>query len=83
MLPATQRATEVLFVPRPEATAEDDGWMLSLCHDGPSRRAFVAVYDPARLEDGPIARAWFDHHVPITFHGTFGRDLLPPLFPRG
>lgn len=73
LLPS-QRATEPLFVPRPSsqgATREDDGWLLSLCHDGPSDRAFVAVYDAQRLEAGPIARAWFDHQIPITFHGTF------------
>lgn len=70
-LPASQRATEPLFVPRPGATAEDDGWIVTLCHDGPSDRAFVAVYDAKRLPDGPVARAWFDHQVPITFHGRF------------
>jgi all-trans-8'-apo-beta-carotenal 15,15'-oxygenase len=67
----TQRVTEPLFVPRPNATAEDDGWLLALSHDGPSNRAFLAVYDAARIPDGPIARAWFDHQVPITFHGTY------------
>lgn len=71
LLPATQRVTEPLFVPRPNATREDDGWVLALSHDDPSDRAFVAVYDAARIPDGPIARAWFDHQVPITFHGTF------------
>lgn len=70
-LPATQRATEPVFVPRPGGTREDDGWLLVLCHDGPSSRAFAAVYDAARVADGPLARAWFDHHVPITFHGVF------------
>ena len=70
-LPPTQHATEPLFVPRPGATADDDGWVVALCHDAPSRRAFAAVYDARRLADGPIARAWFDHHIPITFHGTF------------
>jgi all-trans-8'-apo-beta-carotenal 15,15'-oxygenase len=70
-LPASQRATEPLFVPRPGAAAEDDGWVLSLCHDGSSRRAFLAVFDAQRLGAGPVARAWFDHQIPITFHGTF------------
>jgi all-trans-8'-apo-beta-carotenal 15,15'-oxygenase len=70
-LPATQRTTEPLFVPRPGAPTEDDGWIVALCHDDPSDRAFVAVYDAQRLPDGPIARAWFDHQVPITFHGLF------------
>jgi all-trans-8'-apo-beta-carotenal 15,15'-oxygenase len=70
-LPAGQRATEPLFVPRPGATREDDGHVLTLCHDGASRRAFLAIYDAARLPDGPVATAWFDHHVPVTFHGRF------------
>ena len=85
-LPGTQRASEPIFVPRPGASREDDGWVLAMCHDEPSiasrasspagspdarGRAFVAVYDAARLPDGPVARAWFDHHVPITFHGGF------------
>jgi all-trans-8'-apo-beta-carotenal 15,15'-oxygenase len=73
VLPATQRVTEPLFVPRANATGEDDGWLLALSHDGPTNRAFLAVYDAARIPDGPIARAWFDHQVPITFHGTFVR----------
>jgi all-trans-8'-apo-beta-carotenal 15,15'-oxygenase len=75
-LPSTQRATEPLFVPRPGSTAEDDGWVIALCHDGPSNQAFAAVYDAARLEDGPLARAWFDHQIPITFHGTFAYGLV-------
>jgi all-trans-8'-apo-beta-carotenal 15,15'-oxygenase len=73
VLPDTQRITEPLFVPRANARLEDDGWLVALAHDGPSNRAFIAIYDAARLPDGPIARAWFDHQVPITFHGTFAR----------
>ncbi|MEO8550165.1 MAG: carotenoid oxygenase family protein [Kofleriaceae bacterium] len=60
-LPAHQRATEPLYV---------DGYLMSLCHE--HDRAFVAVYDVARIPDGPVAKIWIDHHVPITFHGTFG-----------
>jgi len=61
-LPADQRATEPLLV---------DGHLLSLCHT--SDRAFVAVYDARRIPAGPVAKIWLDHHVPITFHGTFAR----------
>lgn len=43
--------------------------LLALCHT--RDRAFVAVYDAARIPDGPIAKIWLDHHVPITFHGVF------------
>jgi all-trans-8'-apo-beta-carotenal 15,15'-oxygenase len=73
MLPDTQRVTEPLFVPRTGATREDDGWLVALSHDEPTNRAFLAVYDAERIPDGPFARAWFDHQVPITFHGTFDR----------
>lgn len=59
-LPAGEAATEPLCV---------GDHVLSLCHT--AGRAFVAVYDAARLPDGPVARIWLDHHVPITFHGTF------------
>lgn len=63
-LPDDVRATEPIYV---------DGHMLSLCHtDG---AAYVAVYDAARIPDGPVAKIWLDHHVPITFHGTFHPTL--------
>jgi all-trans-8'-apo-beta-carotenal 15,15'-oxygenase len=59
-LPGDQRATEPLYV---------DGHLVSLCHM--RDRAFVAVYDATKIPDGPVAKVWLDHHVPITFHGTF------------
>ncbi|HEY0191534.1 MAG TPA: carotenoid oxygenase family protein [Kofleriaceae bacterium] len=59
-LPADERITEPLYV---------DGYLLALCHA--TDRAYVAVYDAARIPDGPVAKLWLDHHVPITFHGTF------------
>lgn len=59
-LPSHQRATEPVYA---------DGYLLSLCHE--ADRAFVAVYDVARIPDGPVARVWIDHHVPITFHGIY------------
>lgn len=59
-LPAGQLATEALRV---------GDHVLALCHV--AGRAFVAVYDARRLPDGPVAKIWIDHHVPITFHGTW------------
>ncbi|HEY3801516.1 MAG TPA: carotenoid oxygenase family protein [Kofleriaceae bacterium] len=74
-LPRTQRTTEPLFVPRADGGGGGGGYIVALQHDGPTNRAFAAVYDAARLPDGPIARAWFDHQIPITFHGTFASRL--------
>lgn len=62
-LPAGVRGTEPVWA---------EGYLLSLCHL--KDRAYVGVYDPARIPDGPVAKIWIDHHVPITFHGSFARS---------
>jgi all-trans-8'-apo-beta-carotenal 15,15'-oxygenase len=61
-LSAGERASEPLFV---------DGHLLVLCHQHGA--AYLGVYDAARISDGPTAKIWIDHHVPITFHGTFAK----------
>lgn len=61
-LPAGERASEPIYV---------DGHVLVLCHTVGA--AYVGIYDAARIPDGPVAKVWIDHHVPITFHGTFHR----------
>lgn len=61
-VPADERITEPLHV---------DGYLLALAHG--RDRAYVAVYDAERIPDGPVAKIHLDHHVPITFHGTFSR----------
>jgi all-trans-8'-apo-beta-carotenal 15,15'-oxygenase len=66
--------SEPIFVPRPVdgvAHAEDDGWVLALVYDPASDVSNVTVLDARDLSAGPLARAWFDHHVPATFHGAF------------
>ena len=59
-LPDGELASEPLYA---------NGHLLSLCHT--PERAYLAIYDAARIPDGPVARLWLDHHVPITFHGTW------------
>jgi carotenoid cleavage dioxygenase-like enzyme len=68
-----QRVSEPIFVPRAGARPGDeaDGHVLSLCYDGARDESFVAVYDGARLADGPVARVWLGYAVPITFHGIW------------
>lgn len=69
--PVGHRPSEALFVPRPGASSPDAGWALSLVYDASRHESYVAVLDAERLEEGPVARAWMGHHVPVTFHGTF------------
>jgi all-trans-8'-apo-beta-carotenal 15,15'-oxygenase len=63
--------SEPIFVPRPGARAEDDGWVLALVYDPVTDASNVTVLDARDLSAGPIAHAWFDHHVPGTYHGAF------------
>jgi all-trans-8'-apo-beta-carotenal 15,15'-oxygenase len=61
---------EPIFVPR-EGVGEASGYLLTLVYDAKSHESHVAVIDAERLEDGPIAKAHFGHHVPFGFHGTW------------
>jgi all-trans-8'-apo-beta-carotenal 15,15'-oxygenase len=66
--------SEPIFVPRlgnGAGQAEDDGWVLALVYDPASDASNITVLDGRDLSSGPLARAWFDHHVPPTFHGAF------------
>ncbi len=66
-----EAVSEPVFVPRGGGDHETDGWLLTLIYDHARGASALAVLDAACLGDGPVARAWFDHHVPITFHGNF------------
>jgi all-trans-8'-apo-beta-carotenal 15,15'-oxygenase len=67
----SQYPSEPVFVRRPDAQNEDDGWLLTLVYDGVTDASAIAILDARDLGRGVLARAWFDHHVPFTFHGNF------------
>ncbi len=60
---------EPIFVPRPGATAEDDGWLLFLTFDPEADSTELQILTAADLE--PVATARLPHHVPLVFHGTW------------
>lgn len=66
---AAERASEAVVVP----TGPDElaAYALSLVYDDRARASHLALFDARAPNDGPIARAWFDHHIPITFHGSW------------
>jgi all-trans-8'-apo-beta-carotenal 15,15'-oxygenase len=70
-LPHGCYASDPVFVPRPGGERDDDGWLLTLVYDCERHLSHVAVLDAAALARGPIARAWFDHHIPPPFHSTW------------
>lgn len=66
-----QYPSEAVFVPRGDAVAEDDGWLLSLVHDARAGTSRVVVLDARGVGDGPIAACHFDHPIPFGFHGLW------------
>ncbi len=66
---------EALFVPAPEATAEDDGVLLSLAVDGYNDRSLLLCLDAETMTEQ--ARAVLPHRVPYGFHGQFYETSNP------
>jgi all-trans-8'-apo-beta-carotenal 15,15'-oxygenase len=60
---------EPVFVPRPGATAEDDGWLLSMCYDAANHTGELLILDAADLHT--VARARMPIPTPLGFHGTW------------
>lgn len=60
---------EPVFVARPGATDEDDGWLLSLHYVDEARVCDLLVLDARDL--GTVCRARLPHSTPLGFHGTF------------
>ena len=68
--PGPRRFTnEPIFVARPGAEAEDDGWLLVLVNDGEAARTGLYVYDAREME--PVAIAWLNGVIPYGLHGTW------------
>lgn len=77
-LPEDTLAHEAIFVPRPDAAAEDDGWLLVLAQHRSEAPATMSVLDARDLETDPLYRGTLRHHMPLTFHGTFTERVARP-----
>lgn len=64
--------SEPIPVVRRDRSGDERGvWLLTGGLDDERERSFVAVLDAANLERGPVATAWFDQPLPLSFHGAF------------
>lgn len=72
-VPSHCLATEPVFVPR-QGGGETDGWVLTLLLDAEADRSRLCVLDAAHMHRKPIAEAWFDQPLPVTFHGAWVDD---------
>jgi carotenoid cleavage dioxygenase len=63
--------SEAPFAPRIDATAEDDGYLLSFVHDERENRSELLIVDAKNVTDGPVARVLLPHRVPMGFHACW------------
>ncbi|WP_428486029.1 carotenoid oxygenase family protein [Rhodopila sp.] len=73
-LPAGDSISEPVFVPRDEAAAEGDGWLLGVAWRAAERRSDLIVLDTRDIAHGPIATVALSHRVPFGFHGNWVSD---------
>ncbi|MGJ5630215.1 carotenoid oxygenase family protein [Nostoc sp. CALU 1950] len=62
---------EAVFAPRPGATAEDDGWLMTFVHDEDSDTSELVVVNAQDVTAEPVARVIIPQRVPYGFHGAW------------
>lgn len=68
---------EGVFVPRPGAVSEDDGWLVTYVHDRAEDTSELVILDAHAFDAEPVARVPLPRRVPYGFHGTWlPADLL-------
>jgi 8'-apo-carotenoid 13,14-cleaving dioxygenase len=69
---------EPVFVSRPDSSAEDDGWLITLVHDNNDASAELVVLDAQDFDRGYVARVMLPQRVPYGFHGNWVSDRSVP-----
>jgi carotenoid cleavage dioxygenase len=62
---------EAVFVPRPGANAEDDGWLVTFVYDTGEETSELVVVDAQDVTAEPVARVLVPQRVPYGFHGAW------------
>jgi torulene dioxygenase len=62
---------EPVFVPRPGATAEDDGVLLVQTSDGVQQRGYLLILDAATMKEIGTASLDAGEHLPYSQHGRW------------
>ncbi|HTJ69879.1 MAG TPA: carotenoid oxygenase family protein [Actinospica sp.] len=68
--------SEPVFVARQNASAEDDGYLLSLWWNRATRLSELLVHDAADLRSEPLARVGLPSRVPFGFHGNWADQAV-------
>lgn len=65
--------SEALYIEAPSDSPQRQprGHLISLIYDARCHKSYAAIFHAGAVSDGPIAKLWFDHHIPLTFHGSW------------
>ena len=66
---------EPVFVRKPGAVAEDEGWVLSYVYDSDRHQSDVVILDAQDFAGDPIATIRLPVRVPFGFHGGWAPDV--------
>ena len=61
--------SEPVFVPHPQGSQEDEGWVLTLIYNGEKHRSELAILDAQSLN--LVAKLNLKHHIPYGLHGNW------------
>ncbi|ACB52013.1 lignostilbene-alpha,beta-dioxygenase [Crocosphaera subtropica ATCC 51142] len=67
---------EPIFVPKPNATNEDEGWILVMVYDGDKHRSDIVILDGENIEKEAIATLHLKHHIPYGLHGNWTSEVF-------
>lgn len=62
-------ANEPIFIPHPQAKAEDEGVILSIINDLETKKSFLVILNAKDFKE--LARVSTPHLIPFGFHGQF------------
>ena len=63
--------SEPIFVPRPGATAEDDGWLLVSVYKQATHTNEIRILDATDIHAAPVATIDLQRRIPAGFHGAW------------
>lgn len=67
-------AGEPVFVPNPQGSQEDDGWIISMVYDASEHRTYIVILKAVDITQ-VVAKLCLTHHIPHGFHGTWTPEV--------
>ncbi len=68
--------SEPVFVRKPDASAEDEGWIMSSVYDPERNLSDIVILDAQDFAGDPVATIRLPVRIPFTFHGGWAPDRV-------